>query len=879
MKSDEIRSVFLEFFRERGHTIERSDTLVPGNDPTLLFTSAGMVQFKPFYSGEVPVPYRRAATSQKCLRAGGKANDLDEVGKTTRHMTFFEMLGNFSFGDYFKREAIAWAWEFTGDVIHLDRDKVWVSVFEEDDDAYDIWAKEIGVPANRIVRLGKKDNFWGPAGDTGACGPCSELHIDRGAEIGCGEPDCAPGCSRCERFLEYWNLVFPQFDQQLDGTRLPLKNRGIDTGMGLERLAALLQNVPSVFDVDHIFPLIQATQSMTSVQYTDARTPFRVIADHIRAISFLIADGVLPSNEGRGYVERRLLRRAARFGRELGLERPFLHAISETVVDLMGKQYPELLEKRQQIKRIIQTEEERFGSTLARGMELLEQTFDDMKENGVTTVPGDRLFKLHDTFGFPLDLATDIAQDRGFEVDRGGFENAMARQRETARSAWTGSGEDALSPVYRKVRDESGKTVFTGYDALECDASIVAILRNGKAVDSLTEGADGEIVLDRTPFYAESGGQIGDTGVLDSVNGNARVRDTKAPIKGLTVHHIAMTRGVLRVGDHVHAAIDANARRATMNHHTATHLLQAALQQTLGDHVHQAGSLVAPDRLRFDFTHFDSIDRARLDDIERLVNEYIRTGTTVNSDQRPLDEARAAGAMALFGEKYDDIVRVISIGEISLELCGGTHVPQTGVIGCFKIMSESSISSGVRRIEAVCGQAAVDTIQAREHALLNVAHALGSPIDDVDPRVRSLLEENKRLAREVAKWKQAAATGGSVDYMQKVQDVDGTKLLAAEVEGQDAAGLRMVMDKLREKFTSGILVLGAGAEGKASLCVAVSKDLTNRVKAGDIVRELAPIVGGGGGGRPDMAQAGGKMPERVPEAIALAPEVVRRLLG
>ncbi|NUM55427.1 MAG: alanine--tRNA ligase [Candidatus Hydrogenedentes bacterium] len=879
MKSDDIRSSYLEFFRERGHVVERSDKIVPSNDPTLLFTSAGMVQFKPFYTGEVPVPYRRATTSQKCLRAGGKANDLDEVGKTARHLTFFEMLGNFSFGDYFKRETILWGWEYSTQVIKLEADKIWVSVFEDDDEAYAIWEKEVGVPARKIVRLGAKENFWGPAGDTGACGPCSEMHIDRGEHLGCGRPDCAPGCDHCERFMEYWNHVFPQFDQQPDGSRPQLKNRGVDTGMGLERLAALLQNKETVFDTDGIFPIIEATQSLSKIPYTENPVPYRVIADHARALSFMIADGVLPSNEGRGYVERRLLRRAARFGREIGLEKPFLHDVVQTVVDRMGQQYPELIEGRTQITKIILTEEERFQSTLARGMDILSSTFDRMKKTGDRVVPGEELFKLHDTYGFPLDLATDIALDNGFEVDRDGFESAMQRQREQARSAWTGSGEEALSPVYRVLHTELGDTKFTGYDTMHGIATIKAIVRKGVRVDSLSLDEEGEVILDTTPFYAESGGQIGDTGFLDGVSGGAHITTAKAPAGKMICHFARVTKGALHAGDTVEAQVDAAARTATMNHHTATHLLQAALQDILGDHVHQAGSLVTPERLRFDFTHFEAIGGARLLDIERKVNQYIRTATPVSIKQMPLTEAKAAGAMALFGEKYADVVRVVSVGDISMELCGGTHVPNSGTIGYFKIVSESSISAGVRRIEAVCGETAVDTLQARERSLQGTAQLLATTPDQLEARVQALVDENKRLQRDLAKWKQQAAVGGQTDYMQQVKQVDGLQLLAVQVDGLDAEGLRSVMDKLREKLPSGVLVLGSANEGKASLCVGVSKDLTSKVRAGDIVKQLAPIVGGGGGGQPHLAQAGGKQPERLPEVIERAPDIVKALIG
>ncbi|MBI1319940.1 MAG: alanine--tRNA ligase [Candidatus Hydrogenedens sp.] len=876
MKSDDLRAQFLEFFRERGHTVERSDTIVPSNDPTLLFTSAGMVQFKPYYTGEVPVPYRRAATSQKCLRAGGKANDLDEVGKTARHLTFFEMLGNFSFGDYFKREAIQWGWEFSTQVLKFPAEKIWVSVYEDDDEAYDMWANEIGVSTSRLVRLGAKDNFWGPAGDTGACGPCSELLFDKGAHI---DPNADPDNDPNERFLEFWNLVFPQFDQQLDGSRPQLKNRGIDTGMGLERIAAILQGVDTVFDTDGIIPIIRATESLTKTKYTDNPVPFRVIADHARALSFMIADGILPGNEGRGYVLRRLLRRAARFGRELGFEKPFLHAVSGTVVDLMSHHYPELAEGRTRIEKIIQTEEERFGSTLARGMDLLEDLFASLDKDGRKTIPGEELFKLYDTFGFPMDLTKDIAEDRGYEMDTEGFEAAMDRQRTQARSAWAGSGQEAVPPVYRKLHDELGETHFAGYESTETQSVIQAIIVDGVRVEHAREGQAAEFIFDQTPFYAESGGQVGDTGTIECVGGNAHVTDVRKRVGKMFAHAAKVASGELRVGDSVKLSISASARRATEAHHSATHILQAALQNVLGDHVHQAGSLVAPDRLRFDFTHFEGIGEERLQDIERLANDYIRQDVPVSTQQMALDDARKAGAMALFGEKYEDVVRVVTMGDFSMELCGGTHVPRTGVIGYCKILTETAVSSGVRRIEAVCGEPCVEALQLRDRQLSRTAQMLSASPDALEERVCALVEDNKRLMREVDKWKQAAATGASVDYLSRVQEISGVKVLAAEVDGQDGKGLRMVLDKLRDQLGSGVVVLGSVDGDKVALCAGVTKDLTGRIKAGDIVQRVAPIVGGGGGGRPDMAQAGGKDPAKLPEAIQQAPGIVAELLG
>ena len=785
------------------------------------------------------------------------------------------MLGNFSFGDYFKQEAIQWGWEFTTQVLGIPGDKVVVSVYLDDDDAASIWEKEIGLPPERIVRLGAKDNFWGPAGDTGACGPCSELLFDRGESI---DPNATLEEDPHERFLEFWNLVFPQFDQQLDGSRPPLKNRGIDTGMGLERLAALLQGKDNVFDTDGIFPIIEATRTLTKVAYADNPTPYRVIADHARATSFMLADGILPGNEGRGYVFRRLLRRAARFGRELGLEQPFLYKVSQTVVDLMGGHYPELREGRARIEKIIHTEEDRFAGALARGMDLLENVFDKMKADGEKTVPGAELFKLHDTYGFPLDLATDIAEDRGYAVDRDGFQAAMDQQRKQARSAWAGSGQQALAPIYRVLNEKHGDSEFVGYETPECTATILAIVKDEKEVESIAEGQKAEIILDKTPFYAESGGQIGDTGGMDAVNGNVHVETAQRHIGKTVLHQATVTSGQLGVGDQVTVRIDANRRNQTEAHHTATHLLQAALRNALGEHVHQAGSYVGPDRLRFDFTHFEGIGLERLQDIEAVVNEYIRDDLEVNINLKPIDDARSEGAMALFGEKYDDVVRVVKVGEASLELCGGCHVKRTGLIGCFKILTESAVAAGVRRIEAVCAAQAIETIQAHERQLMGAAQMLSTRPDELESRLRSILDENKRLSREVDKWKQAAATGSGADLMSNIQEINGIKALILHLGEMDAKSLRAVLDKCKDKIGSGIVVLGSDGGGKVALAAGVTKDLTDRISAGDIVSKLAKLVGGGGGGRPDMAQAGGKDVDKLPDAMKQAVDIVTELL-
>ncbi len=877
MKSYEIRESFLNFFRERGHVIEKSDTLIPKNDPTLLFTSAGMVQFKPYYTGEVPVPYRRASTVQKCLRAGGKANDLEEVGKTSRHLTFFEMLGNFSFGDYFKREAIHWAWEYSTQVMKIKPEKIWISVYEEDDEAFDIWNKEVGVPEKRIVRLGAKDNFWGPAGDSGACGPCSELLFDRGEEI---DPSATPENDPHERFLEFWNLVFPQYDQQVDGTRLPLKNREIDTGMGLERMCLLLQNKPTVFDTDVLFPIIEVTQEIASYSYTDNPVPFRVIADHIRALSFMTADGILPANEGRGYVWRRILRRASRFGREIGLEKPFLYQISKVVVQNMGKYYPELIETQTQIEKIIYLEEERFANTLSRGMDLLKELFEEMNSKGEKLIPGDILFKLHDTYGFPLDIVKDMAEEKGFELDEEGYSEAKEKQRELARKTWAGSGQQEISPVYHQILAEHGETKFVGYEKHIENGKVIAIIKDETLVEELKEGEEGNIILDITPFYAESGGQVGDIGNFTGQDGKTlvEINDTQKILDKLFVHQAKVVNGILKVGEEVMASINSNRRYAIQHHHTATHLLQSALRDILGEHVHQCGSLVTEDRLRFDFTHFEAVGYDRLIDIEKWVNEKIREDHQVEVLYLPLEEAKKLGAMALFGEKYGEIVRVIRIDGVSTEFCGGCHVPKTGVIGGFKILSESSVSAGVRRIEAICGEPFIQWVQKMERVIKEVSEMVSSTPDTLGERIQQLLDENKKLSREVEKWKRQALLGEGKDFQKNVKTVEGIQYITMELENEDINQGRILVDHLKDKIKSGIVVVGIKYEDKVTFCVGVTKDLIDRFSSSDIVNQLAQIVGGKGGGRKDFAQAGGKDIEKYREAIDNVPNIIKKFI-
>jgi len=868
--TDEIRAKYIEFFEQRDHVAERSDSLVP-SDATLLFSSAGMVQFKPYWAGTVPLPYGRAVTCQKCFRV----NDIDEVGHTSRHNTFFEMLGNFSFGDYFKKEACEWAWEFVVDVLKLDKSALWISVFRDDDEAYDVWHTHLGVPDDRIVRLDEKDNFWGPAGDTGACGPCSEIYLDRGAEQGCGKPDCLPGCD-CDRYIEFWNLVFPQFEQMSDGSRKPLKNRGIDTGMGLERTAAVMQGVQTVFETDLLWPMVEATVDLAGADYGSNPRAFNVIADHLRAVSFLMADGVLPSNEGRGYVVRRVIRRGARYGTEVGLKEPFMHKLSGIVADLMGNTYPELVQSRERVSKILLSEEERFRSTLDHGMARLEEVFEGLEKKGDSVVPGDDVFRLYDTYGFPLELAGEVAADRGFELDRAGFETHMEEQRRRARSSWTGSGEGEVAAQYVEAHEKFGDTDFVGYENTSCDTRAAGIIADKTA---LLKGDEGEVVLQETPFYAEAGGQVADTGWLIGDGLLAEVVDVRKPTHNLYVHRVVVKEGQVAAGDAVEARADADRRLEVACHHTATHILQSVLRDILGEHVHQAGSLVAPDRLRFDFTHFEAISPDQLQEIEHALNERVRRNSDVEVSMMPLDDARRLGAMALFGEKYDDVVRVVSVGDYSKELCGGTHLDTAGPVGYCKIISESSVAAGVRRIEAVCGRAFQHYLDEQEKLLADASSLLGGGVPDLPSRVQRLADENKRLNREIERLKTSLARGGTSDLISQVQDVDGTKVLAAQVDNCRTDELRAMADSLKDKLGSGVVLLGSAVEGAVVLVCAVTKDLTPKLHAGKIVKQVAAAVGGGGGGRPDFAQAGGKKTDKLPEAVNNVPEIVRSFLA
>jgi alanyl-tRNA synthetase len=870
MTGNELRESFLKFFEGHGHTIKPSWPLVPPDDPTLLFTSAGMVQFKNEFLGATPLKFTRAVTSQKCFRT----TDIDNVGKTCRHHTFFEMLGNFSFGDYFKEESIAWGWEYVTRELGLPKDKLWITIFNDDDESFDIWKKI--VPANRIKRMGEEDNYW-KMGPTGPCGPCSEIFFDYGDGVGCGRPECAVGCD-CDRYLEIWNHVFTQFDRQEDGTFKPLPKKNIDTGMGLERIASVMQGKLSNYDSDLFRPIIEYTANLTSVDPKDAVSQYRVIADHIRAITFLVTDGVLPSNEGRGYVERRILRRAVQRGRDLGVTEPFLYKIVGTVVDTYKDAYPELEAKREHISHLVKTEEERFIQTLAQGLTLLDEIILDLKNSGETRISGRELFRLYDTYGFPVELTEEIASGKGFELDRDGFETEMQQQRERARAAFTGYDAAMGAGVYAELAKELSPTSFLGYVQLHTDARVLAILSDDKSVESVTGPAKVEVVLDATPFYAESGGQLSDKGSLEADGIDADVIEAQQPAGGITIHTVDLKSGELRVGMEVIARVSENRRRDTAAHHSATHLLQSALREVLGDHVYQAGSLVAHDRFRFDFPHFAAPDKKQLRRIEALINQRIRENIAVDSEVLSFDEAKSRGATALFGEKYGDEVRMVKIGDTSLELCGGTHVHATGDIGLCVISSESSVAAGVRRIEAICGSAAYERIRDNEDILDEASAALNAARNEIPDRIRRLFSEKKKAEKDLARAKTAATTDRTGDMLDQVVEVEGVKTLAIRLDDGDVGFLRTTADNLKAKLKSGVVVVGGASGDKVVLIAGVTKDLTDRIHAGNLVKETAKVVGGGGGGRPDMAQAGGKNPAKLKEALDGVSSIVERML-
>ena len=869
--SAEIRTAFLDYFASKDHAIVESSPLVPANDPTLLFTNAGMVQFKDCFLGREKRSYVRATSSQRCVRAGGKHNDLENVGYTARHHTFFEMLGNFSFGDYFKREAIRYAWEFLTETMGLPAEKLWVTVYQDDDEAAAIWLEEIGVDPAHFARIGDKpggkpfesDNFWS-MGDTGPCGPCSEIFYDHGPDVWGGPPGTPE--EEGDRYIEIWNLVFMQYNRDADGELTPLPKPSVDTGMGLERLAAVMQHVHSNYETDLFQALIKAAAEVTDTSDMTSKS-LRVIADHIRSCAFLVVDGVTPGNEGRGYVLRRIIRRAIRHGYQLGQQQPFFHKLVDALDLQMGDAYPELRKAKDLVARVLKLEEERFAETIEHGMKILEESISGIDGK---VIPGHVVFKLYDTYGFPTDLTADIAREKEMEIDRDGFEREMDAQRERARLASQFGVEQTAE------FEIDGATDFTGYEHLQDTATVVALFSDGQSADSLKAGQGGLVVLDRTPFYAESGGQAGDGGYLRVSDGvEFAVSDTRKQSGGVFTHVGRVTSGELRVGDQVTAEVDMAQRGATALNHSATHLLHAALRQILGDHVGQKGSLVEAERLRFDFSHFEPVSREQLIEIERLVNEQIRTNHLVETRIMALEDAKSAGAMALFGEKYDDQVRVLRMGDFSTELCGGTHVNALGDIGLFKITMETGIASGVRRIEAVTGARALTWIEADEDRLMRIGGLINAGKDELEDKLSKLVERNRKLEKELEQIKSKLASAAGSDLASQAVDVNGAKVLAARLDGVDPKSLRDTLDQLKNKLGSGVILLAAVNGNKVNLIAGVTKDLTDRLRAGDLVKLAAEQVGGKGGGRPDMAQAGGSDPNGVPKALELTLSWVR----
>jgi len=867
LSTSELRAAFLAFFRARGHQVVPSSPLVPGNDPTLLFTNAGMVQFKDVFLGKDERSYKRAATSQRCVRAGGKHNDLENVGYTARHHTFFEMLGNFSFGDYFKADAIDFAWDFVTGTLRIDPKKLWVTVYKDDDEAADLWLSRTRVDPKRFSRMDEKSNFWA-MGDTGPCGPCSEIFYDHGPEIAGGPPGSKDEDG--DRYVEIWNLVFMQFERSADGKMTPLPKPSVDTGMGLERTAAVMQGVHSNYDIDLFRNLIAAAAEATGQKKKSKSPSLRVIADHIRACSFLIVDGVIPGNDGRGYVLRRIIRRAIRHGYQLGQHQPFFHKLVSALAREMGEAYPELIKGADHAARVLKQEEERFAETLENGMALLEGSIKKLKGK---TIAGETVFKLYDTYGFPVDLTADIARERGLAIDQAGFEKEMEAQRERARAA-SKFGVDLRGP---ETLDTA--SAFSGYEQLVDEGRIEAILKGGAEVDSAATGDEVQIALDRTPFYAESGGQVGDVGTL--ANGAARFRVSDTIRLGDAHLHIGKVEaGSFRKGDTVTASVDAAIRQATVLNHSATHLLHAALRQVLGSHVIQKGSLVAPDRLRFDFSHTQAVTPQELETIERLVNSEIRRNTAGDIRHMPYDAAIKSGAMALFGEKYGDEVRVLKFGDFSTELCGGTHVSRTGDIGFFKITSEGGIASGIRRIEAVTGEGALDAVRATDATLKRVAGALRATPGELEGKVSQLLEQQKKLEREISGLRSKLATGGGgVDLASKVVKVKGVDVLPLRLEGADSETLRNAADQYKSRYENAVVVLGSATDGKVMLVASVTPAISKLVSAGKLVGEIAQMVGGKGGGRPDFAQAGGNDPSKLDDALRAVPKLVADKLG
>lgn len=871
MTINEIRQLFLDFFSQKGHKVLPGSPLIPKDDPTILFTNAGMVQFKSIFLGDEVSPYKRAVTVQKCLRAGGKHNDLENVGRTARHHTFFEMLGNFSFGDYFKIEATKWAWEFLTEKVKLPGEKLLITIYEKDDEAASVWQNEVGIKPEKIFRLGEKDNFW-QMGETGPCGPCSEILIDQGPEMGCDKPDCSVGCD-CDRFLEIWNLVFTQYSRDSSGKLSTLPRPSIDTGMGLERLAAVLQGKKNNFDNDLFSPIIKDIENISGRKYgadplTDVST--RVIADHIRAVVFVLSEGLMPSNEGRGYVLRRIIRRAARHGFMLGIDKPFLYRVVDSVFDAMSGPYPELLEDTQRIKKQLRFEEERFAHTLSTGMTILEKLMKELKSEEKDTIPGTELFKLYDTYGFPLDLVQDIAGDNKLKTDEQGFSKEMELQKTRARASWTGT-EEEVSGIYREILKKYGPTEFLGYESLNADCTVNELIKDGACAEESREGEEVEIILDKTPFYGESGGQAGDKGVIKAEGLKIQVHDTKM-FNRLVIHVAAIKKGTIKRKMTVQSSVDKNRRQATMRNHTVTHLLHAALKAVLGDHIKQAGSLVAPERMRFDFTHFYAMDNKELQEVEQIVTEKIIENLPVSVEWTTLNDAVSKGAIALFGEKYGDKVRIVRAGDFSAELCGGTHCRATGEIGPFRILSEGSVAAGIRRIEAITGFTAVEFIKAEESELKKAASLLKVKELNVSEKLERFINEAKLFEKELEKSKGMAALKNVNAILKKIINVNEVKVLSHRIDGLDIKTLRNLADTIKDRIDSGVIVLGSSQNGRAFYVAVVTKDLIPRINAGEI---LKAITGGKGGGRADMAQGGTKDAEGVDNALNLAIDVIR----
>lgn len=877
MHAQEIREAFLDFFAAKNHRVVKSASLMPKDDPTLLFTNAGMNQFKNTFLGLEKRGYSKAASVQKCMRVSGKHNDLEQVGKTNKHHTFFEMLGNFSFGDYFKKEACAYAWELVTEGFDMPPEKLYITVYEEDDEAFRIWNRDVGVSEERIFRFGKKDNYWA-MGETGPCGPCSEIHYDLDGEMEKGTPlELIEKGS--DRFLELWNLVFMQYEQSENGELLTLPTPSIDTGMGLERVATVLQGKRNNYDTDLFLPLIESVCDLARKEYpSDAKSDIavRIIADHVRAVTFLIGDGIMPSNDGRGYVLRRLIRRAYRRGNFLGINEPFLYKLVSGVVDIMKDAYPELLSSANYISEVCLSEERRFAMTLASGLRTFDRYIEEARSESQKVLSGEKLFKLYDTFGFPVDLSRELAEEENMTVDEKGFLRELEKQRQRARRAWKGEAKQKEKKIYEKIKDL--KSEFVGYDLDKTEATVVAILKNGIFADQLDEGESGEAFLDVTPFYAEAGGQVGDSGILKNPHFSGIIEDTYYPIPEIRSHKLKVISGQIRTGDMVEAMIDVPLRKALSKNHTATHLLHASLRQILGDHVKQAGSLVSPGRLRFDFTHFSPVRPSELRQIETLVNEKIRENLPVKTKITTIEEGIEEGAVAIFEEKYGESVRMVSVGDFSKELCGGVHVQSTGEIGLFKIVSETSIAAGMRRIEALTGSEALGHVQEEENLLGEILRLMNSPKSEIVKQIDKLKTSVKDLEKESKALRQKMANSRYKKEIKQMQRIQDFSLLTQEVEGLSSNELRELADSLKQKVASGVVVLGTAVGKKAFIVISVTKNLTDRVRANELIKIIAPMVGGGGGGRPDFAQAGGTKPGQIPLVLDKMASIIRDVL-